>query len=119
VDENQHHSYACECEQGRMVAIFQDYSGGKVIFIRYNPDSYTNSLGVKVSSDKGKEQKLLDTIKAIMNNPLDKALSVIYLFYDGYDGSVKIDELNYENNKIETRTACATALEAELTNLTI
>ena len=31
VDENQHKSYACECEQSRMIQIHQDYGGVPII----------------------------------------------------------------------------------------
>lgn len=48
-DENQHGSYACECELGRMITLFQDYGGMPVVFIRYNPDNYISASNEKFS----------------------------------------------------------------------
>lgn len=46
-NENQHKSYACECEQSRIIAIFQDFGGMQIVFIRYNPDNYIDNMGIK------------------------------------------------------------------------
>ena len=39
VDEHQHHTYACECEQVRMMNLIE-VRGMPITFIRYNPDRY-------------------------------------------------------------------------------
>lgn len=39
IDENRHVSY--ECEEKRMVALYEDIGFRKVIFLRFNPDGYT------------------------------------------------------------------------------
>jgi hypothetical protein len=81
VDENQHITYPCECEQIRMIQLFQDFGGIPVVFIRYNPDKYINSLGDKITSMSGRLGKLSETIEALKYTE-HKALSVIYLYYD-------------------------------------
>ena len=43
IDENKHSNYSCE--QKRMLEIYEDVRFRKIIFIRFNPDSY--SIGNK------------------------------------------------------------------------
>jgi hypothetical protein len=98
VDENQHHSYSCECEQLRMISIFQSLGGIPVIFIRYNPDSYTDNLGKKyIRSDNKKEKVLLDLLNSLKNNiTYDKhPLRVCYLFYDGFNNIPEFMDIKY------------------------
>ena len=47
-DEHQHSSYACECEQARMVNIGQTFGGLRVVFLRFNPDKYVPLSGSPV-----------------------------------------------------------------------
>ena len=47
VDENQHNTYQCECEQSRMINITQDFGGIPVVWIRFNPDRYIGDNGKK------------------------------------------------------------------------
>ena len=44
VDEHQHSSYACECEQMRMVNLAHAL-GYPTVFVRYNPDAYVSETG--------------------------------------------------------------------------
>ena len=91
IDEYQHTSYACECEQIRMINICQAL-GMPTIFIRYNPDEYINNNGKKCNLKFHKRSEILLNClnNAIMeiSNPLNKnsLCSVIYLYYDNYDG---------------------------------
>ena len=85
VDENQHKSYECICEQQRMIQIHQDI-GMNILFIRFNPDSYRNINNELINNYNDREKKLLNILKNIkkltkMKNPL----SVMYLYYDNYD----------------------------------
>lgn len=97
VDENQHSSYPCECEQSRMIQIHNDCKGTPVIFIRYNPDDYTTN-GIKYPWNKSRETTLLKVIKSFDNiDDWFRPLSVMYLFYDGYDGKHAIEDINYLN----------------------
>lgn len=105
VDENQHSSYPCECEQIRMIQIFQDFGGSRLLFIRYNPDAYIDEKGHKNSiPGKQREKILLETISGIKNRikmgeELNSMLSVIYIAYDGWDGRINTQPLDYENVK--------------------
>jgi len=42
VDENQHNTYDCSCENKRLMEISKDVGHRPVIFIRFNPDEYIN-----------------------------------------------------------------------------
>lgn len=50
VDENQHISYDCSCENKRLMQISQDVGHRNIIFIRFNPDSYFDKDGNKIKS---------------------------------------------------------------------
>ena len=103
IDENQHSNYDTTCEVARVNNIFSD-AGVPIWFVRFNPDAYTDSKGVKHKSmfkfdDKGnislneKEvgrfKVLQDTLKKVFTtSPNEDCLvSVIELFYNGYDVS--------------------------------
>jgi hypothetical protein len=98
VDENQHGSYACECEQARMINIFQSFVGVKTVFIRYNPDQYKDYNGKLQKSLAGREKRLIDVINKLALHEPEDILSVIYLYYDGDDGLNKVIKIDYENN---------------------
>lgn len=89
VDENQHHSYARECEMARMGQISQDLGGLPVIFVRYNPDAYTDHLGARVrggTQNPGREAHLLDFLRRLLRKKLlPPPVSLYHLFYDRYD----------------------------------
>ena len=84
VDEHQHQSYACECEQGRMVNLVH-VRGMPVRWIRYNPDVYEPMEGQRKVKIEQREKKLLEYTKWAMNNPPDTISNVLYLFYNDYD----------------------------------
>jgi hypothetical protein len=50
VDENQHIDYDCSCENKRIMQLSQDLGHRPIIFIRFNPDSYTNLNNEKTIS---------------------------------------------------------------------
>ena len=50
IDEHKHDEYECICENRRIMEISQDLGHRPVVFIRFNPDAYVNSEGVKVPS---------------------------------------------------------------------
>jgi hypothetical protein len=108
VDENQHKSYTCECEQGRMATLHQDFGGVPVLFIRYNPDNYLDGKGRKnFISISDREKVLLDFIKGLRNRLMknecwNTPLSIVYLFYDNYE-KPEILELNYFDNKLNIK----------------
>ena len=87
VDEHQHHSYACECEQTRMINVVHA-RGMPVRWIRYNPDCYEPIKGQRYVKQEQREKKLIEYVTyAMKHSPQeDKAISnVLYLFYDEYD----------------------------------
>ncbi len=95
VDENQHKSRACECEQIRMIQIHQDI-GMNTVFIRYNPDNYINNLNEKITYDNGREKDLLDLLKGLHNRiTVDDPLSAYYIAYDGYNGIPQKFKIDY------------------------
>jgi hypothetical protein len=88
VDENQHSSYNTQCETTRMKEICQAI-GMPTIFIRYNPDNYTDSQSKKSKIPKAKrEQILIEWVRhCIKSAPksTDEFLRLVYLFYDGFE----------------------------------
>ena len=104
VDENQHKSYACECEQARMVMLHQEFGGAPLLFIRYNPDDYIDHLGNKIKgNNKHRESKLIEMLKCLKNRKeWNEPISVYYLYYDGYDEkNNELHRLEYFQNEIQ------------------
>ena len=50
IDENKHTDYDCICENKRIMELSQDLQHRPIIFIRFNPDDYTNQEGTLVKS---------------------------------------------------------------------
>jgi hypothetical protein len=85
VDEHQHQSYACECEQTRMVNIAHAEGGMPLIFIRYNPDKYkTRTKRAMDPSHHARKDELLGCLHHALNNLPSSFCEAHYLFYDGY-----------------------------------
>ena len=100
VDEDQHVNY--DCENKRVMEIFQDLGNSPLTIIRFNPDSYIDKDDIKQESlfkTKKKSGKLVvrnkstydDRLKTLLNileysinNIPNKELNIINLFYDGY-----------------------------------
>ena len=84
VDEDQHKSYPCECEQRRMINITQTYGGVPIFWIRYNPDAFRlpNALKGTISENK-REGHLLEWIRWSMHHSPKNLAEVLHLFYDG------------------------------------
>ncbi len=102
IDENQHVSYDCSCDNKRIMELSQDLGHRSIIFIRFNPDDYYKN-GIKITScwsknkqgicivkkSKKKEWEIrLNTLKEQINywihtdNITDKTIETIQLFYD-------------------------------------
>ena len=89
VDENQHKRYKKKDEEIRYDDLFMLH-GGKFIFIRFNPDNFTNSLGTKKNPYMKRRMKYLESeiknqIERIHNEENKELLEISYLFYDGFD----------------------------------
>jgi hypothetical protein len=92
VDEHQHNSYACVCEQTRMINLVE-VRGIPVRFIRYNPDAYEPIKGQREVKLEQREKKLVEYVKyAMKHSPQDVFANVLYLFYDEYDTTSQIWE---------------------------
>jgi hypothetical protein len=84
VDEDQHKSKTCQCEQVRMVNITQGL-GTPCLWIRYNPDEYNGQRST--IRDRHRLEFLVKTIKTNLSNPplgQKEYLRVVYLFFDGF-----------------------------------
>ncbi len=95
VDENQHRSYAEECEQTRMWSIRQAL-GLPTTFIRFNPDSFKTSTGRPGrASDVKREETLCNWLTTLLKVEPTHSCSALYLFYDGWreGSSVKVEEV--------------------------
>jgi len=104
IDENQHNTYDCSCENKRLMELFQDAGSRPMVMVRFNPDDYMNYKNEKVTScwgytkdnglctvkkTKQKEwQERLSTlskyIRHYCENRIDKEVHVDSLFYDGW-----------------------------------
>ena len=63
IDENQHTDYDCSCENKRLMELSQDLGHRPVVFIRFNPDEYTNKESVKITSCWGYTKMGISAIK--------------------------------------------------------
>ena len=100
IDENKHNDYECSCENKRLMLLSQDLNHRPIIFIRFNPDSYTtlegikktscwkvNKLGVMTIIKKKTEEwdirieTLIDQIQYWIDNSNKKTVEIVQLFY--------------------------------------
>jgi EsV-1-7 cysteine-rich motif len=99
-DENQHEDYSCENK--RMMELFVDVGSRPVVFIRFNPDKYTDKNNKKIPSSfkyhktlqvplirdanewTNRMNTLIKTIEYNLENIPEKEVTIINLFYDGY-----------------------------------
>ena len=103
IDENQHQAYENICENKRTMTISLDLQHRPMIFIRFNPDKYTDKNNKKITScwspnknginvvSKNKQtdwtnrlNTLLERIQYWLNpsNLTDKTIEIEHLFYD-------------------------------------
>jgi hypothetical protein len=100
VDENKHTDYDCSCEHKRLMELSQDLHHRPIVFIRFNPDNYTNHEGILVKScwklnklgimqiEKNKQTEWEERIECLkqqiqywIDNPTEKTIEIIELFY--------------------------------------
>jgi len=114
VDEDQHSTYACDCEVTRMIQIHQDLGGKPVVFIRYNPDNYKDCTGHLVrgkNQNPKREARLLNLLKRLKNADSIPMLSVYYLYYNGDDGVDRRIIMDYWNHKVTEIADTVTSLQ--------
>ena len=100
IDENQHIKYDCTCENKRLMELSQDLQHRPIVFIRFNPDDYTNQDGILVKSCwrlnkfgvmsiifkkklewEERLNNLKEQIQYWIENQSDKTVEIIELFY--------------------------------------
>jgi hypothetical protein len=100
VDENKHTDYDCSCEHKRLMQLSQDLHHRPIVFIRFNPDAYTNQKGevvkscwklnkigvMTISPKKQKEwEERIETVKQQIQywieNPSEKTVEIVELYY--------------------------------------
>jgi hypothetical protein len=102
VDENQHVSYDCSCENRRLMELSQDVGHRPIVFIRFNPDDYNKTDGTRVRScwsfnksigsvfvDKNNRRQWNDRLATLTEwitywsaNKTNKVVEVVQLFFD-------------------------------------
>lgn len=86
VDEFQHDSYPRDCENKRMLEIWNAFQGLPVVFVRFNPDAYmlTDQL------HKTRIDTRLKLLESVVRNALDTLpnhlLTIVRLFYNNPHG---------------------------------
>ena len=97
VDENQHKQTPCETL--RLVQLFEDVAQRPCVFIRFNPDGYTDKSGKKhkscfkytkkglcvIASEKEMDKRLVpiyETLKVHLTTPLEKSIHIEQYWYD-------------------------------------
>jgi len=98
VDEKQHKDNPGLCDITRMIELHQAF-GQNLVFIRYNPDSYTNRAGGRQKGYRQnlkRERRLIALIQQLMRKKkIDQCLSVYYLYYNGDNGIDNLIDLDY------------------------
>jgi hypothetical protein len=100
VDENQHNSYENICENKRLMEISRDVDHRSIIFIRFNPDRYTDKNNnnvpscfsinkdtglIKINNTKKWNERLLLLLENVdywIKNKTEKTIELILLFYN-------------------------------------
>ena len=100
IDEHKHTDYDCSCEHKRLMELSQDLHHRPIVFIRFNPDAYVNQEGMtvtscwklnkfgimtvaksKVNEWEERTQILQQQIQYWIENPSEKTIEIIELFY--------------------------------------
>ena len=100
VDENKHSGYDCSCENKRLMELSQDTGHRPIVFIRFNPDAYTDIKGNKISSCWIPNKRGVLTIPMHKKNEWDNRLQCLkehidYWIKNSSDKIVEIIELFY------------------------
>jgi hypothetical protein len=105
VDEHQHSGRPCECEQARMVNISQS-NGLPTVFLRWNPDRYKlPRKGAQMAASSRRLAVLKEwALHHLVKQPVE-FLSVLYLFFDGYEyGQEKLETIlpNHHEDSLDS-----------------
>ena len=96
VDENQHISYDCSCENKRIMELSQDLGHRPIVFIRFNPDEYYKK-GKNISSCWSHNKNGICSVKQSKKIEWNKRLDVLKQHIDYW-----INPQNVSNKTIET-----------------
>lgn len=85
-DEDQHDWYCGLGEYSRMLSIYQALDGPSTVFIRYNPDAFTDHRGIRLQLPQTERELILvQQVRKYLDHSPASPLTVLYLFYDGFD----------------------------------
>ena len=102
VDENQHETYDCTCENKRLMTLFRDLGSRPLVMIRFNPDGYETRSGKHIKScfvyknknglpsvrNEEKWKSRLGVLKAAITRNINdvpcEEVRVEHLYYDGF-----------------------------------
>ncbi|MDC3333005.1 hypothetical protein OAV62_02075 [bacterium] len=81
-DEHQHQrtSSTYTCEERRISDAYDEFDGQKLIVIRWNPDKYKCTGGMKCRSERLRE--LANLVKEILDDPPIDPIYIYYMFYN-------------------------------------
>ncbi len=82
-DEKQHKwnpNYSCD--ESRMLSLYDEFKGKELVFIRWNPDSYTPPAGYKKHKREERLSNLVTVLENLENKKLETKMYVIYMYYD-------------------------------------
>jgi len=111
-DENQHKGYKKKYDDfGNLdeEIRYDDIAmvhGGKFIFIRFNPDKFTNHKGLKINPilylRLAKLKNEIDKqIERIINDENENLIEIIYLYYDNYNDEDIYHDKQYNNHNMK------------------
>ena len=86
IDENQHRGYVKLDEEKRYNELVMDFTG-KYIFIRFNPDKYKDSQGIRRNPKMEKRleklyKQILKHIKKIEDGHSTELIEIFHLYFD-------------------------------------
>ena len=103
IDENQHTGYKKMCESSvhkeltRLITIYEnDFGGMPLIIIRFNPDKYKSPYQCSMTERFAVLKTLLHNLKNATE--LKSSLVCYYLFYDGYDRTLRQEPIIYNTS---------------------
>lgn len=77
IDENQHDTYDCSCENKRLMELSRDVGHRPIVFIRFNPDGYVDRDGKNHSSCFGPTKQGIMQVRKCKGAEWQHRLSVL------------------------------------------
>ena len=96
VDENQHQSYDCSCNNKRLMELSQDVGHRPLIFIRFNPDNYLDITNKNITSCWSLNKLGLCTIKKTKQKEWYERLSILKEHIDYWCNPINVTEKTVE-----------------------